>query len=134
MSKLEGISVGLPLAYDNQDGPYKLNKTILQAIKQNFKNLVLTSPGERVMLPEFGVGIYNFLFENINNETFNRVAERIAEQTSIYLPVINLEAVDFITNENDSNLGLNEIGVVIRYNILPFNGSDELKITVSNTI
>ena len=134
MSKLEGISVGLPLAYDNQDGPYKLNKTILQAIKQNFKNLVLTSPGERVMLPEFGVGIYNFLFENINNETFNRVAERIAEQTSIYLPVINLEAVDFITNENDSNLGLNEIGVVIRYNILPYNGSDELKITVSNTI
>jgi len=134
MSKLEGISVGLPLAYDNQDGPYELNKTILQAIKQNFKNLVLTSPGERVMLPEFGVGIYNFLFENINNETFNRVAERIAEQTSIYLPVINLEAVDFITNENDSNLGLNEIGVVIRYNILPYNGSDELKITVSNTI
>ena len=106
----------------------------MQAIKQNFKNLVLTSPGERVMLPEFGVGIYNFLFENINNETFNRVAERIAEQTSIYLPVINLEAVDFITNENDSNLGLNEIGVVIRYNILPYNGSDELKITVSNTI
>lgn len=134
MSKLQGISVGLPLAYDGQDGPYKLNKTILQAIKQNFKNLVLTSPGERVMLPEFGVGIYNFLFENITDETFNRVAERIAEQTSIYLPVINLEAVDFITNENDSNLGLNEIGVVIRYNILPYNGSDELKITVSNTI
>ena len=134
MSKLQGISVALPLSYDDQDGPYILNKTILQAIKQNFKNLVLTSPGERVMLPEFGVGIYNFLFENITDETFNRVAERIAEQTRIYLPVINLEAVDFITNENDGNLGLNEIGVAIRYNILPYNGSDELKITVSNTI
>lgn len=134
MSKLQGISVALPLSYDGQDGPYKLNKTILQAIKQNFKNLVLTSPGERVMIPEFGVGIYNFLFESITDETFNRVAERIAQQTSIYLPVINLESVDFIRNENDSNLGLNEIGVVIKYNILPYNGSDELRITVTNTI
>ena len=134
MSKLEGISVGLPLAYSNQDGPYELNKTILEAIKQNFKNLILTSPGERVMLPEFGVGIYAFLFENINDETFNRVAEKIAEQTSIYLPVINLESVDFITSDEDSTIGGNEIGVVIKYNILPYNGSDELKITVSNTI
>lgn len=134
MSKLQGISVALPLAYSSQDGPYKLNKTILEAIKQNFKNLVLTSPGERVMLPEFGVGIYNFLFENINNDTFNKVAERIAEQTSIYLPVINLESVDFITNTEDQTIGLNEIAVVIKYNILPYNGSDELKITVSNTI
>tara|TARA_R110000851_G_scaffold52903_6_gene125794 strand:- start:3966 stop:4370 length:405 start_codon:yes stop_codon:yes gene_type:complete len=134
MSKLEGISVGLPLAYSNQDGPYKLNKTILEAIKQNFKNLILTSPGERVMIPEFGVGIYAFLFENINDETFNRVAEKIAEQTSIYLPVINLESVDFVTSDEDLTIGGNEVGVVIKYNILPYNGSDELKITVSNTI
>ena len=134
MSKLEGISVGLPLTYSNQDGPYKLNKTILEAIKQNFKNLILTSPGERVMIPEFGVGIYAFLFENINDETFNRVAEKIAEQTSIYLPVINLESVDFVTSDEDLTIGGNEVGVVIKYNILPYNGSDELKITVSNTI
>tara|TARA_R110000823_G_scaffold245040_1_gene369235 strand:- start:6592 stop:6852 length:261 start_codon:yes stop_codon:yes gene_type:complete len=86
------------------------------------------------MLPEFGVGIYAFLFENINDETFNRVAEKIAEQTSIYLPVINLESVDFTTSDEDPTIGGNEVGVVIKYNILPYNGSDELKITVSNTI
>ena len=130
MSKLQGISVALPVSYSSQDGPYKLNKTILEAIKQNFKNLVLTSPGERVMLPEFGVGIYNFLFENINNDTFNQVAERIADQTSIYLPVINRESVAFITNTEDTTLGLTEILLGIKYKNLTYTGSEELKRTV----
>ena len=49
MSSLQGISVRLPLAYSKEDGPYGLNKNIGQVVKQNFKNLVLTSPGERPM-------------------------------------------------------------------------------------
>ena len=36
MSKLEGISVKLPLSYSQEDGPYKLNKTLGDVIKQNF--------------------------------------------------------------------------------------------------
>ena len=54
---MNGISPKLPLLVDKQDGPYGLNKRLNQSIKQNFKNLILTSPGERVMIPEFGVGL-----------------------------------------------------------------------------
>ena len=46
-----------------------LTKTMMEVIKQNFKNLVLTNPGERVMLTDFGVGIRRFLFEmNLIND------------------------------------------------------------------
>ena len=31
-------------------------------VRQNFKNLLLTIPGERMMDPDFGVGIQRFLF------------------------------------------------------------------------
>ena len=32
-----GISVAFPLVYGRQDGPFQLNKTIEEAVKQNFK-------------------------------------------------------------------------------------------------
>jgi phage baseplate assembly protein W len=41
---------------------YHLISDIRTNIKQNLKMLVLTSPGERVMDPNFGVGIKRFLF------------------------------------------------------------------------
>ena len=37
-NKLEGISVSLPLTYDNVDGPYELNKNLKDVVKQNLKN------------------------------------------------------------------------------------------------
>ena len=36
----KGYSVALPLTYNKQDGPFLLNKTMQQVVKQNLKNLV----------------------------------------------------------------------------------------------
>jgi phage baseplate assembly protein W len=72
MTKLTGISPKVPLIYDPTDGPYQLNKNLKQTINQNLKMLVLTSPGERIMIPEFGVGLRRFLFEQVGEETFSQ--------------------------------------------------------------
>ena len=126
MSKLQGISPKVPLIYDPTDGPYQLNKTLKATIQQNLKMLVLTAPGERIMVPDFGVGLHNFLFENITSDTFSAVAQRIKEQIDFYMPSVNLEELNFFTNEDDPTLGFNEVRVSIQYNILPFNQSDRL--------
>ena len=60
---MQGYSPKLPLAYDStQDGNYALNKTLIDTIRQNLKMLLLTNPGERIMMPNFGVGIRTYLF------------------------------------------------------------------------
>ena len=59
-----GISPKLPLIVDDLDGHYGLTKTIREAVKQNFKNLILTSPGERVMDQQFGVGLRSYFFDH----------------------------------------------------------------------
>ena len=133
MSKLQGISPRLPLVYDKTDGPYQLTKTLKQAISQNLKMLILTQPGERVMIPEFGVGLYGFLFEQINEDTFSNITEKIVEQVNFYIPSVNLEQIKFITSDEDTSLSFNEVQVSIKYNILPFNASDELLITTTMT-
>ena len=58
----EGLSVALPLRIDPIDGAYGLNKKVSEVASQNLRMIILTSPGERIMYPEFGVGIRQFLF------------------------------------------------------------------------
>ena len=133
MSKLEGISPRLPLVYDPTDGPYQLHKTLRDTFKQNLKMLILTIPGERIMQPEFGVGIYQYLFEGVNSTTFGKIAESISQQVSFYIPAISLEEINFLTSDEDSTLKLNEVRVSIKYTISPFNEEDELIITSTMT-
>ena len=86
-----GFSVKLPLMYDNEDGPYLLTKTLAENIKQNFKHLILTNPGERLMEPDFGVGFSRILFENYTSETIEELQGRLYEQTAKYLPFVTVD-------------------------------------------
>jgi len=133
MSKLEGISVKLPLTYSQEEGPYKLNKTLGDVVKQNFKNLILTIQGERVMIPDFGVGLYRMLFEPMNPMTYQDISARIYKQTSKYMPFIDIESIRFDTNDQDSSLDMNQVKVIIQYNIGSLNARDVLQITATST-
>ena len=133
MSKLEGISVKVPLVYDNTDGPYKLNKSIQEVMKQNMKMVLLTNPGERIFEPDFGVGLHRFLFDTINDDLLDQVAERIKDQVTTYLPNINLVSINFTTSDENASLAINEVQTLIRYEIMPFNSSDTLTITSNTT-
>ena len=66
---MAGLSPKLPIQKDPVDG-FALTKTFKEMVKQNFKNLMLTSPGERIMDPEFGVGLRRFLFVHLTSLVF----------------------------------------------------------------
>ena len=73
-----GISPKLPLSL-SPNGGHLLNETHEKSVAQNFKNLVLTCPGERAMDPLFGVGLRNFLFLNDTAVTRRNIFEAIAQ-------------------------------------------------------
>ena len=123
----QGISVLLPLVYNKQDGPFQLNKTIQETVKQNFKNLVMTNKGERIMDPDFGIGISSFLFENYNLGVVQSLRAEAINQTQKYLPFINVE--DF--NVVESNTNPNQFYIYIRYSISSINVLDELSFVIS---
>ena len=89
-----GISPKLPLIVDSLDGHYGLTKTIRETIKQNFKNLILTAPGERIMDLQFGVGLRNYFFENFTTEVGENIKFRILNQTKLYMPFIEINSID----------------------------------------
>ncbi len=127
---MAGFSPKLPLTTDPDDG-YTLNKTLKQVARQNFKMLVLTTPGERVMDPSFGVGIRSYLFENNTPATHGQIDARIREQASKYLPYIQVQKITFNSPLGDSNIADNYLGVSIEYSIKRLNIGDVLEIPIN---
>ena len=128
---MAGISPKLPLTRDKQDG-YALNKTVLDSIKQNVKMLVLTSPGERVMDPSFGVGIRRYLFENANGNTYGEIRSGIINQLNKYMPFVKVLDIDFITDEANVSSGT-AVNIVLRYTVSTLTDVNILAISVSET-
>ena len=110
-----GYSAKLPLT--TTVAHYDMINNIYGNIKQNFKNLLLTSPGERVMLPDFGVGIRRFLFENDPSFITDELQTIIYEQTSLYMDFLIIEDISFATKADDNALNDNELAVRIVYSV-----------------
>jgi len=124
-----GISPALPLLYTKEDGPYGLNKNIKDALHQNFKHLLLTSKGERVMIPNFGVGLRSFLFRNFTPALLEEIRSEINRQVATYMPFIDVVEIEFITSDQQpDSVALNQVNLRIRYIILPTNEEDQLSI------
>ena len=122
-----GVSVLLPLNYSKEDGPYQLNKTIPDTVKQNLKNLILTVKGERIMDPLFGVGVYSLLFENYSQDVGIFFRTECIDQCKKYLPFIKIEEASLI----ESNSNLNQFYIYIKYSIQSLNVLDELTFVVT---
>ncbi len=127
---MAGFSPKLPLTLDVDDG-YALTKDLKELAKQNFKNLVLTSPGERIMDPEFGVGIRSYLFENNSVQTHGRIDARVRSQVQKYLPYIDIDSIEFNNMDVNPNVSENFLGVRISYRIKKLAISDVLEIPIN---
>ena len=90
-----GYSPKFPLQINNEVGAYALTQTTKEVTIQNYKNLLLTSPGERIMDKNFGVGVRNYLFELNTSSTHAQIARNIQEQTRRYMSFITLNNIQF---------------------------------------
>jgi len=130
----EGLGIKLPLFVDTIDGVYGLTKNVEELAQQNLKTIILTSPGERTMVPDFGVGIRNFLFEQNTTDTQTIIRENITRQVAKYAPYIEIEELQVSSpsvasaqpNERDQN----RINIYIRFRVPGANVVSNLTIPV----
>jgi len=125
-----GLSVALPLTISEVFGAYNLNTNFFELAKQNLKMLILTVPGEKIMDPLFGVGLKRYLFEMNDQGTYDRITERIMQQTKIYLPYIRIENIDYAIPEDNPDLYPHNLSVRIDFEITPLQLLSSLQINV----
>lgn len=88
-------AIGVKLPFDSPS-VFTSTFTTKEQVKSNLINLLLTYPGERVLNPQFGVGLRNYLFEPDIDEAL--LTDIIRRQISIHIPYVSLNQV---TVEND---------------------------------
>ena len=74
------------------------------AIKADLMQLLLTNPGERVMLSDFGTNIRALLFEQNTDLIFEKIRNAIIEAISRWEPRIVLQEV-IVTNADNEATG-----------------------------
>lgn len=105
----------LPLEYNGNDFEYISDA--LENIRQNLKMLLLTNPGEKIMDPQYGVGLRKFLFEptdgmvepGVDDLGYRKITLKVSrqellslivKQTNLYNPEIIIDNLDVNVQDN----------------------------------
>ena len=73
-------------------------------IRQSLHILLSTSLGERVMQPDYGCNLNDYVFEGLNNTTIGYIKERVANSILYYEPRIVVESIDVTSAGSVDNL------------------------------
>lgn len=113
----KAIGLSLPIELGN-DGYFATNKDTISQISTNIYNLLSTVPGERRFNNSFGSGLYNLLFQQIENDVSNDIIiDAIQRDVDKYLSGIAILKVELSQQQPDNN-DRNSIfiSITFRYN------------------
>ena len=118
-----GTAVGVAIPFD-APGVFYSTYTTQAAVKNNLLNFFLTNPTERYLVPSFGAGLRNFVFEQITTGNLDGLKERIQFQLNQYFPSVVVSRLEILQNPE-----YNSITVILKYTIQDTVISDEIQIT-----
>jgi phage baseplate assembly protein W len=97
--------------------------TTVDQIKSNVINYVLTNKGERVLNPNFGSNLRNFIFENLTETNLRALEIKLSNDISSNFPSVNVQSV-ILTPAYESNA----VQLDITYSIYG-SGAQNIQIT-----
>ncbi|MDZ8228188.1 MULTISPECIES: GPW/gp25 family protein [unclassified Nostoc] len=92
-----------------------------QNIRKAIRMIIETAPGERVMRPDFGCGIHNFVFAVNSAGTATRVASKVTESLIKWEPRIDLINVNAFPDSDKAYILLISIDYRVRATNNEFN-------------
>ncbi len=105
--------------------PFKLNYTTSDQTKSNLITFFSTKKGERFLNPNYGTNIFNYLFDQITQDTAKAIEQTIKDELAIVFPQVNLNSIEVL-----QSVDFNQIKVVIKYSIFN-NEEDALEINLN---
>jgi len=113
------IGVALPLDETNM---FKGTETTSEQSKTNLLSLLLTYPGERINLPNYGIGLKKLVFET--NVDLPALKDKIEKQVEFYLPNLNIRDVRTTRSEDKHTIFIN-----VTYSVRSTGITDTIQIT-----
>jgi hypothetical protein len=115
-----GLGWNFPIGLDD-GGQVELAPDGEEGIRQSIWMILGTSPGERLMRPDFGCGIHEMVFGVNNAATANAVAGAVREALAVWEPRIDVLDVYAVPDPSRPNLLVIEINYQVRSTNSRFN-------------
>jgi len=87
-----------------------------QRVEESIFLILSTAPGERPMLPDFGCGIHDLVFERNNPGTIARVAQSVRRAVTRWEPRVDVLDIDVQAPAEEPSLLLIRVSYRIRAN------------------
>ncbi len=97
-----------------------------QNIRESIRIILLTEPGERVMLPDFGTGLKKFLFQPNTVTTHRLIEEEVLQALDQWEPRIEVDAVEVQADKDNPRSVL----ITIRYTLIANQTGDHLQLRI----
>ncbi len=91
-------------------------------IEESIRIILGTSKGERVMRPDFGCGIHEYVFETINVATLNRIESSIRDALTRWEPRIDVLGIKV----NTEQIHEGKLVIYIDYQVIATNARNNL--------
>ena len=78
----------------------------IEAIKNSITNILLTSPGQKILNPEFGIDLRRYIFEPVDEFTEEDIQEDIEDNLPNFEPRIELEQVEVQALEEEQQYNI----------------------------
>lgn len=92
-----------------------------QDIREAIWIILSTPKGERVMRPDFGCGIHDFVFASVNISTLTLIESSVREVLTLWEPRVEVMSVKVTTDEIDKGKLLINIDYKVRTTNNPFS-------------
>ena len=115
----DNVFIGIDLPFrrsDGKEGYFASTTTTIEAVKNNIRNLVRTNKGERLMQPQLGLNLRNYLFEQFTDEILLSIQNDIVDVFKLWMPFVEIRDIQINMDENDS-IGKNKMNINIVFNI-----------------
>lgn len=90
-------------------------------IRESIRIIIGTAKGERVMRPDFGCGIHEYVFSTIDTTTLNLIGDTVQDALVEWEPRIAVLNVDVSTEEIDTGKLLIQVDYRVRSTNTEFN-------------
>jgi phage baseplate assembly protein W len=106
-----GVGWAFPVAHDKGDAAMAQGE---EDIAQAIRVILGTNPGERVMRPEFGAGLKQFVFEPASTATLELIRQRVEESLIDFEPRIEVLSVKVTTRDSGGQQVLIDVSYRVR--------------------
>lgn len=74
----------------------------INAIKNSIRNLLTTSPGEKILNPAYGCDLRGLLFEQVTKDIGEQIGRIIYNQLSIFEPRIRIDRINITVSPEEN--------------------------------